>query len=122
MYWFITKGEPVQENEPVEIDYYREFLVKKGKPKSFNLQIFCDERTDTAPIHRTSNVRKLVNLEADLSHLTRRDLKRTITTMEDGEKYYSLDCVIEATFYSASTKYVLFCQGERYDTVTAEYA
>ena len=35
--------------------------------------------------------------------------------------FYRIRGAIEATFYSASTKYVLLYQGKRYDTVTAEY-
>jgi hypothetical protein len=39
----------------------------------------------------------------------------------DGIARYELPAIIEATFSSASTKYTLLYNGERYDTVTAEY-
>ena len=122
MSWFIRKGEPVQESKPTNIHFDQDFLVSLGKPKSVHLQIFCDERSDEAPVHFNRNVRKLVSLEADISHLTRTDLNKTIVTGKDGKRYYSIDCDIEATFYSASTKYILLCQDKKYDTVTAEYA
>ena len=122
MSWFIKKGDPVRESNPTEISYHSEFLVRKGTPTTVDMEICCDEHTATAPIHRNYNVRKLVTLEADLSHLPQVDLNKTIVTREDGERYYSIDCAIEATFYGASTKYVLLCRGKRYDTVTAEYA
>lgn len=121
MSWFIKKGDPVRESQPTEITYHRHFLVSSGHPRSLHLNIWYDEKTTTAPIHKNSNVRKLVTLEADLSHLPQADLNKTIVTREDGKKYYFINCAIEATFYSASTKYVLLCQGKRYDTVTAEY-
>jgi hypothetical protein len=122
MRWFIKKNDPVTEGQPSVIYWHEDFLVKKGTPKSTWRSIYCDEQTVAAPIHKTSNVRALVKLEADLRQLPKSDLKKTIRTREDGNQYYSISCAIEATFYSASTKYVLLCEGKRYDTVTAEYA
>lgn len=104
------------------IHCHQDFLVSKGTPTTIEISILCDEQTVAAPIYRTSNVRTLVTLEADLKQLPKSDLKNTIVTREDGNQYYNIECAIEATFYSASTKYVLLCQGKRYDTVTAEYA
>ena len=123
MRWFIKKDDPVVESQPSVIKYHQEFLVSDGPPKSADLDIFCDEKSSTAPVHRNKkDMRKLVTLEADLSQLTRSELEKTIYTPASGEQYYSIDCAIEATFYGASTKYILLCQGKRYDTVTAEYA
>jgi hypothetical protein len=122
MRWFIKKGDPVRESQPSIIEYYQDFLMSGGIPTSTSMDILCDEQTATAPIHKTNNVRKLVTLQADLTQLPKSDLGKTIVTREDKKRYYSIDCSIEATFYGASTKYVLLCQGKRYDTVTAEYA
>jgi hypothetical protein len=120
--WFIRKNDPVTEGQPSVIHCHQDFLVSKGTPTTIEISILCDEQTVAAPIYRTSNVRTLVTLEADLKQLPKSDLKNTIVTREDGNQYYNIECAIEATFYSASTKYVLLCQGKRYDTVTAEYA
>jgi hypothetical protein len=122
MTWFIKKNEPITESQPSVIFYHQDFLLSKGTPTSARMGILCDEETVAAPIHKTSNVRTLVTLEADLRQLPKSDLEKTILTREDGNQYYSINCAIEATFYSASTKYVLLCEGKRYDTVTAEYA
>ena len=122
MSWFIKKEDPVRENKPTEIDFEHLFLVSSGHPTSLTVDIYCDERTATAPIHRNSNVQKLVTLQADLSHLSQVNLNRTIVSKQDDQDYYRIGGAIEATFSSASTKYVLLLQGKRYDTVTAEYA
>lgn len=122
MSWFIKKNDPVTEGQPSVIHFNQDFLVNEGTPTSTGMSILCDEQTVAAPIYRTSNVRTLVTLEADLRQLPKSDLEKTIVTRGNGNRYYSIDCAIEATFYSASTKYVLLCQGKRYDTVTAEYA
>lgn len=86
MSWFIEKGDPVRESQPTEITYNSDFLVSNGPPGSLDMEIFCDEETATAPIHKNSNVRKLVALEGDLSHLPQADLDNTIRTRTDGNK------------------------------------
>ena len=122
MRWFIKKNEPITESQPSVIFFHTDFLLSEGTPTLTGTSILCDEQTVTAPIHKNSNVRELVKLEADLRQLSKSDLEKTIVTRKDGNQYYAIDCTIEATFYSASTKYVLLCEGKRYDTVTAEYA
>lgn len=87
------------------------------------MNIYADAAVDSAPVHRVEGSTKvLVTLKANLSVLPRSDLKQTIKKAWDGKSYYHIDGVIEATFGSAETTYVLFCQGKRYDTVKAEYA
>ena len=86
MSWFIKKGDPVKESQPTEIPYVWDFLVSDGAPESSVMEIYCDEKTPKAPIHKNDNVRKLVDLEADLSRLPQADLDNTIVTREDGEK------------------------------------
>ncbi|RFU34294.1 hypothetical protein B7463_g2070, partial [Scytalidium lignicola] len=121
MSWFIKKGDPVQESKPKQIAFNQKYALKNGNPKSASIIVKCDEYSATAPIHQATQGRDLVTLEADLSHLTEKDLERTIITCADGRKYYNISGAVEATYYSASTKYVLLYMGKRYDTVTAEY-
>ena len=86
------------------------------------IDIWCDEKSDVAPIHKNSNGRDLVKLRADLSQFSMSDSKSLeVLRGADGYNYYKIPGTIEATFYSASTKYVLVCKGQRCDTVTAEY-
>jgi hypothetical protein len=121
MLWFIRKGDAVEENKPHAINFVTDHLVRNGKPKSVTLSIWVDSDSLRAPVHRGDSVRQLVTLKADLTHLPQADLAKMITTRNDGLRYYVTAGSVEATFYSASTKYVLLCQGKRYDTVTAEY-
>ena len=106
---------------PIEISFCHKSLVSAGKPTAVRIPIYCDENSTSAPVHRNSNGRDLVVLRADLSHLTESELEPTIKRCADGQEYYSIKGFVEATFYSASTKYVLLSLGKRYDTVTAEY-
>jgi hypothetical protein len=120
--WFIKKGEPVEENKPVEIKFCQRIAVT-AKTIDFSLFVYCDEKTPVAPIHRNSDGRVLVTLRADLSHMSMADRELLSTDIcADGLKYYFIDGAVEATYYAASTKYVINCNGRRYDTVTAEYA
>jgi len=121
MHWIIEKGQPVKESTPTIIKFHDVFSRDKGTPTSSSVSIY-ESSSSVAPVHRTSNVNVLVRLEADLSHIPRSEMKKTIQRYPDGKKYYKLSGAIEATFYSASTKYVLLYDGKRYDTVTAEYA
>ena len=121
MEWFIKKGNPVEESKPHEIEFSRYFAVKDGRPQSIDMEVYCDETSKTAPVHKNKNVRTLVALRGDLSRLSGADLIGAIETRGDGNIYYVLTGSVEATYYSASTKYVLLCMGKRYDTVTAEY-
>lgn len=121
MRWFICKGDAVEEKKPHAINFTTDHLVSDGKPKSVSLDVWVDSHSLTAPIHKGDTVRRLVTLVADLTLLAQADIMSTITTRSDGRRYYVTSGCVEATFYSASTKYVLLCQGKRYDTVTAEY-
>jgi hypothetical protein len=120
--WFIKRGEPVDEGKPVEIVFTHRVLTSASHMGNFTITIWCDERSDVAPVHKNSNGRDLVTLRADLSPFSMSD-SRSLPTERgaDGNNYYQVPATIEATFYSASTKYVLVCKGQRCDTVTAEY-
>ena len=100
--------------------------------------IYHDWKSATAPLHDNGNIEELAKLEAGLGQLDMSDLGHTIKKLEDGQDYYRLDGAVEATYYSASTKYTLIVggmymiiigllyanerySGKRYDTVTAEY-
>ncbi len=113
----------MSEGKPIEIAFVHRVLVPAANMGSFTITIWCDELSAVAPVHKNSNGRDLVTLYADLSHFSMSDLGSMKTILgADGSTYYEVPGVIEATFYSASTKYVLVCKGQRCDTVTAEYA
>ncbi|PBP17643.1 hypothetical protein BUE80_DR011587 [Diplocarpon rosae] len=122
MKWFIRKGDAVEEMQPHDINFVFTTPVMKCRPESLKIDVWSDSESAQAPVHKTDTVRKLATLVADLSHMTTADLQSTIVTLADGHQYFSIPGCIEATFYSAWTRYVLLCQGNRYDTVTAEYA
>ncbi|PMD40386.1 actin-like ATPase domain-containing protein [Hyaloscypha variabilis F] len=120
--WFIKKGEPVDEGKPIEIPFVQRVLVSATNLGSFTITVWCDELSAVAPVHKNSNGRDLVTLTADISNLSMSDLRSLETNLcAGGNDYYHVPGSIEATFYSASTKYMLVCKGQRYDTVTAEY-
>jgi hypothetical protein len=121
--WFIEKGEPISEGKPVKIKFTQRVLDSQVNMESVVLDIWCDETSNIAPTYRNDNCRSLVRLKADLSQFSLSDLRSSETAVGgDGKTYYLIKGAIEATFYSASTKYVLSCKGKRCDTVTAEYA
>ncbi|KAF4636895.1 hypothetical protein G7Y89_g1184 [Cudoniella acicularis] len=121
--WFINKGDPVEESKPSRIEFCERQPVNKGSVGTVTLTVWCDEKSRVAPIHKNADGRDLVTLRGDLSHLTPSDLASMPTELcADGNTYYLIPGTIEATFNSASTKYVLICKGKRYDTITAEYA
>ena len=122
VFWFIKRGDPVCEGKPVEIEFTHKVLVSAANLGSFTIIVWCDEVSAVAPVHMDSNGRTLVTLKADLSNLSAADAESFSTFLgADGKRYYQIPGTIEATFYSASTKYELVCKGQRYDTVTAEY-
>jgi hypothetical protein len=63
-------------------------------------------------MYLNSNVRKLVSLYADLKSLSRTELKSTKKVGKDDKKYYVIGGSIEATYYSAQTKYILEFKGK----------
>jgi hypothetical protein len=113
----------VDEGKPIEIAFVQRVLVSAANMGSFTITIWCDEASAVAPVHKNRNGRDLVTLKADLSHFPMPDSRSMQTKLgADGNTYYQVPGAIEATFYSASTKYMLVCKGQRCDTVTAEYA
>ncbi|KAI9374735.1 hypothetical protein BJX61DRAFT_264991 [Aspergillus egyptiacus] len=122
MFWFVTKNTSIEENKPIPIDFNNYFLVRAGKPKFVEIHIFADAEAHPAPIHKGATTKTLVTLKANLSGIPQAELDKTVWKGYDGLEYYNINGVIEATYGSAETTYVLFCQGRRYDTVKAEYA
>jgi molecular chaperone DnaK (HSP70) len=120
VFWFIKKGEPVSEGKPIQIPFVHRVRAPAANMGSFTITIWCDEVSAVAPIHKNGNGRNLVTLKADLSHFSMSSFQTSVGA--DKFTYYQAPGTIEATFYSASTKYVLVCNGQRCDTVTAEYA
>ncbi|KAL2869219.1 Hsp70 family protein [Aspergillus lucknowensis] len=122
MVWFVTKGLAIEENKPIPIDFNQDYLVSDGKPQVLYMDIYADAELSKAPVHKANSTKVLVTLKANLSGIPQADLDKTIRRRPDGKDYYGIDGSIEATYSSAETTYVLFCQGKRYATVRAEYA
>jgi hypothetical protein len=122
LHWFIKKGDPVDENKPYILTFDSFHPMSAGKLDMVEMKVYCDKHSPTAPVHKDANVRDLVTLKADLSQVTKEEMDKMETKLcNDGNMYYRVKGAVEATFLSASTKYVLTCQDKRYDTITAEY-
>ena len=122
---------------PVAIPFVLYYKTGEGYPKSASLEVWHDESTATAPIHPTSNVKSFAKLDADLTQVPRSEMNKLVKQLPDGNQYYAVAGVVEATFNSASMKYVLLigglhtaCSRERlltnigirYDVVTVDYS
>ncbi len=97
---------------PVKIYFVQRFKVHDGYPGTLSIKIHCDSVTATAPIHRNSNVNAFSQLEADLSQIPMDEVKKLIRKEPDENEYYIFHGHVEATFGSASMKYVLVLEGE----------
>lgn len=97
---------------PVKIDFCQYFKVSDGYPQTTSVEIFCDSVTETAPIHFNSNVKCFAKLEADLSQIPRREMRKLVQRQPDGYYWFMLSGAVEATFGSASMKYVLVLEGK----------
>lgn len=112
----------MEQGKPIEISFVHWAQTSAANMGSCTLSIWCDAISDVAPVHENSNGRDLVTLRANFSHFSMSEFRSLkIKRGADGNNYYEVPATIEATFYSASTKYVLVCRGQRCDTVTAEY-
>ncbi|KAL4758710.1 Hsp70 family protein [Aspergillus foveolatus] len=122
MVWFLTKGSTLEEDKPIPIKFYQDFRVSAGRPNMLSINVWVNAEDTSAPVHRNSDTKTLAKLKANLSAVPQVDLDWTIIKRKDGYEYYCLDGVIEATYSSAETTYVLSVMGKKYDTVNAEYA
>lgn len=119
MEWFIKRGDPVAENEPYYTSFVWTGLVNNGRIRKVKMDIYCDRTMRDAPLAKDDNVQLLCHVEADLSHIPENMLRRR--KGQDNQMYYELSCKIEAVYLSASTQYTLLYNGQRYNSVTAEY-
>ncbi|RDW70452.1 Hsp70 family protein [Aspergillus mulundensis] len=122
MFWFLERGATLQEDKAIPIDFYQDFPVAKGRPGFMYTDVWANAEDEGAPVHRNGGTKVLVTLKANLSAIPQVDLERTVVKRSDGKEYYNIDAVIEATYSSAETRYVLNVMGKRYDVVNAEYA
>ncbi|KAK4033713.1 chaperone protein DnaK [Parachaetomium inaequale] len=119
MEWFIRKGDTVSENEPFFTSFVWTGPVSQGRIKKIKMDIYADRTARDAPLARDENVAMLCHVEADVGHIPENLLQRR--KGNDGNWYYELNCKIEAVYLSASTQYTLVYNGQRYNSVTAEY-
>ncbi|KAK3904103.1 chaperone protein DnaK [Staphylotrichum tortipilum] len=119
MEWFIKKGDSVSENEPFFTSFVWTGPVSQGRIKKVKMDIYSDRTARNAPMARDDNVGLLCHVEADVGHIPEDLLNRR--KGNDGQMYYELNCKIEAVYLSASTQYTLLYNGQRYNSVTAEY-
>ncbi|KAK4238359.1 chaperone protein DnaK [Achaetomium macrosporum] len=119
MVWFIQRGDAVSENEPFYTYIIWNFPVTLGRPGKLWLNVYADPTAREAPIERDENVALLCHIEVDFGHIPENLLGRKKGV--DGQWYYQLRCTVEAVYLSASTRYTLLYNGERYSSVTAEY-
>jgi hypothetical protein len=96
----------------VAIPFVLHYRVSEGYPKTATLEVWHDEHTATAPIHPTSVVKSFAKLEADLNQVPTSEMNRLVKQLPDGNRYYAVAGAVEATFNSASMKYVLLIGGE----------
>lgn len=95
----------------IKFRHYRE--VHKGYQETLSIEILCDSVSESAPIHNDGKVKSFAKLEADLSQIPKVDAIKLIRNKADGDDYYVFEGAVEATFGSASMKYVLVVEGER---------
>ncbi|KAL4777983.1 hypothetical protein BJX76DRAFT_344483 [Aspergillus varians] len=122
MFWFLNKGKTIEEHKPIPLNFIQDFPVKDGNPKMLYIDVWANAEDDEAPVHKNSGTKNLVSLKGNLSVIPQTDLVKTIHRRADGNEYYCFEGVIEATYSSAETRYVLSVMGKKYDSVTAEYA
>ncbi|KAM7213914.1 chaperone protein DnaK [Rhypophila decipiens] len=120
MNWFIKRGETVAENTPFYTAFFITKAVADGRIKSVTAIVYCDRTPRKAPMEKDNDVERLCRLNADLSHIPEHLLEKRQGA--DGRIYYKVRCQIESVYLSASTQYTLIYDGQRYDSVTAEYA
>jgi hypothetical protein len=119
MEWFIKRGDDVSENQPFTTTFLWTGAVSLGKIRKIKMDVWADRTAREATIARDDSVQLLCRVEADISHIPESQLQKR--RGDDGEMYWELNCKIEAVYLSASTQYTLIYNGQRYDTVTAEY-
>lgn len=134
----ICKGQTVEEHKPFRLSYANSHWVSDGKPSAITVNIYAcaDPDNNGAPmylnskelrphelkatlIHKTGNVVKLVELNADLGLVPEEKFPRKANP--NGVHYYKIFFQIEVTYFSAYTKYELIHDNINYGAVSAEY-
>ncbi len=117
--WFLRRGDVVSENKPVNLEFHFRQRVSLGRIRDVGLTVFADRTGRDAPIAKDDEVTTLCKLTANISHIPEKLLQRCLG--KDGKWYYDLKWKLEVVHFSASTTYTLLYNGQRYNTVVAEY-
>ncbi|KAI2741395.1 hypothetical protein DTO013E5_4559 [Penicillium roqueforti] len=116
MRWYILKGNPVAESEPIRMGFYR--VVGLGQPLVFQDSLqFC--QGNKAPETMDSSVVNLCEVEADLSRIPRELF--TKKTNSKGNEFYHIDYDLVLTPTSASLLFDLQFNGVSYGSVRSRY-
>lgn len=134
----ICKGQIVEEYKPFRLPYTKTYWVSDGKPNAITVDIYtcADPNNNGAPmyrnskelrphelkptlIHKTGNVVKLVELNADFGLVPKEKFLQFANP--NGVPYYEISFQIEVTYYSAHTRYELIYDNINYGAVSAEY-
>lgn len=134
----ICKGQTVEEDKPFRLPYTKTHWVSHGKPSIITVNIYAcaDPDNNGAPmylnskelrphepkptlIHKTGNVVKLVELNADFGLVPKENFLQNANP--NGVPYYVISFQIEVTYFSAYTRYELIYDNINYGAVSAEY-
>ncbi|GIJ99522.1 hypothetical protein Aspvir_001655 [Aspergillus viridinutans] len=120
MMWYIQKGKPIFEDQPIRMDWHRAIAkvgcMKELKQVSTSLYI-CN--LDDAPDHLTGDVFEVCTLEANLSAIPRKLFRSRTNSL--GQGYYKIPYDIAMTPASASILFNLEFNGVSYGSVQAKY-
>ncbi|KIV84785.1 hypothetical protein PV11_00543 [Exophiala sideris] len=122
MSWFVKQGDEIDENSPLSTDWYQTKPVVEGRFGFVTTKLYCFASTtaESPPMYPCSDAKKLVDLTADLSAISRALIP--VERGKDGKDYYVLRYQIKVAFFSAHTEYSLWYKGVEYGKVMAEYA
>ncbi|KAJ5964982.1 uncharacterized protein N7479_004858 [Penicillium vulpinum] len=116
MKWYILKGKPIAESEPIRMSFYR--VVGVGNSLVFQDSLmFC--QSTTAPAEENSRVMELCEMEADLSRIPKELF--TKKTNSKGQQFYLIDFDLVITPTSASLLFDLQFNGVSYGSVRSRY-
>ncbi|KAG6354698.1 hypothetical protein INS49_004716 [Diaporthe citri] len=119
MNWFINQGDSVTDSKKFFKDFLVTNKVNHGKPRRIYLIIYSDETSQVAPLGKTETVRELCTVEADLSQIP--ESQMTKVQGIDGFMYFSTNGQIEIVYKSQTITFTLIYNGQRYNSVTADF-
>ncbi|KAJ5143425.1 uncharacterized protein N7515_002212 [Penicillium bovifimosum] len=117
MDWFIRKGEPISESEPIKFDFYRVVATTNSSLVFTEHLLFCLQ--PTAPGWIDSTVTTLCEVDADLSRVPRELFVKK--TNSRGQHFYQIDYKLVLTPASASLLFELYFNGVSYGSVKSRY-